>query len=412
MKRPRIIRPRIKSAKNKNSSLQTKRSLIDERNKVKNKIKKLISVIQKEQKKTVDLKNKKKRIQEIEQSFKKNGIINQLKYNIEYNELKNSSKEKTKASKKHKIELSKLEANLLIINKGIEELQKEIIKNPETKIVLKKHANKQRIEEIKKEIAKERTQANPISEKLIKNKPSIKRSFDVDWENVFFRDRKITINHNNQWYDKYVPESKKFLNEIKHYYKFHNVPKLKIIIKNERVQIQNEEVLLYHIDFLNITASNFGYLKLPKLNIEKWSKYNKQFYKSNLSFLLHTHTLKKLCEYSASKLPIIPVGEAVISSNGSSIIHNSFLFPIKSKSGYLLIWESIEERKASYVFSINSYSNENIQNIFNFIAGDTQNKRSSLLSSQELQNKLNMKERILHTDLNSWEMEIRQLLKM
>jgi hypothetical protein len=411
MKRPRIIRPRIKSTKNKKTGFRTKRSLIKEQNKIKKKIKTLKSVIQKEQKKTVNLKTKKKRIQEIEQSFKKNGIISQLKYNNEYNELKNNSKEKTKTSKKHKSELLKLESNLLKIHKDIEQLQKEVTKNPETKIDLTKKNKKRGIQEIKKEIAKEKTQANPILEQLKKNKPSIRNSFDVDWENVFFKDRKITINHNNQWYDKYVPESKKFLNEIKHYYKFHNVPRLKIIIENERVNIQNEEVLFYHIDFLNITASNFGYLKLPKLNIDKWIKYNKQYYKSNLSFLLHTHTLKKLCEYSVPKLPIIPVGEAVINSNGTSTIHNSFLFPIKSKTGYFLIWESIEEGKASYVFSINSYSNKSIQNIFNYIAGDTHNKRSTLISSKDLQNKLNLKERILHTDLNSWEKEIRQLVK-
>ncbi|WP_336068336.1 hypothetical protein [Mesoflavibacter sp. CH_XMU1404-2] len=411
MKRPRIKRPRVKSKKNKKSSFRTKRSLIKEQNKIKKKIKKLKSVIQKEQKNTISLETKKKRIQEIEKSFKKNGIINQLKYNNEYNDLKNNNKKNTTSSKKHKSELSKLESDLLIINKDIEQLQKEIIKNSETKIVLTKQANKKRAQEIKKEIAKEKTKANPILEKFKENKPSIRHSFDVDWDNVFFKDRKITIRHNNQWYDKYISESKKFLNEIKHYYKFHNVPKLKVLIEKERVIIQNEEVLFYHIDFLNITASNFGYLQLPKLNIDKWKKYNKQYYKSNLTFLLHTHTLKKLCEYSVPKLPIIPVGEAVISSNGSSTIHNSFLFPLKSKTGYLLIWESIEEGKASYVFSINSYSNKSIQNIFNYIAGETQNKRSSLLSSQDLQNKLNMKERILHTDLNSWEMEIRQLVK-
>lgn len=406
MKRPRIKRPRIKSKKNKKTSFLTKRSLIKEQNKVKKKIKKLKSVIQKEQKNTISLETKKKRIQEIEKSFKKNGIINQLKYNNEYNDLKNNNKKNTTSSKKNKNELLKLEADLVKIEKDIEQLQKEIKKEIEKKAKTKKALTKET-----KSTTIEKIQTNTILKQLITKKPSIRNSFEVDWDNIFFKNRKITIKHNNQWYDKYIPESKKFLNEIKHYYKFHNVPKLKVIIEKEKVIIQNEEVLFYHIDFLNITASNFGYLQLPKLNIDKWKKYNKQYYKSNLSFLLHTHTLKKLCEYSVSKLPIIPVGEAVISSNGSSTIHNSFLFPIKSKTGYLLIWESIEEGKASYVFSINSYSNKSIQNIFNYIAGDTQNKRSSLLSSQDLQNKLNMKERILHTDLNSWEMEIRQLVK-
>ena len=89
--------------------------------------------------------------------------------------------------------------------------------------------------------------------------------------------------------------------------------------------------------------------------------------------------------------------------------HNSFLFPIKTKKGYFLIWESIENRKASYVFSIKAYSEDNIQNIFNFIAGEIPNKRSTLINSKELQNKLGMKKRIFHTDMNKWELSIRQL---
>lgn len=407
MKRPRIKRPRINSKENKESGFRTKRSLLKEKNELNKKIEKLKSILEKVQKKNLDLESKKKRIQEFENSFKKNGIIHQLKYNNEYNDLKNKSKRNKVSLKKHKSELLKLEADLANIEKEIEqfqkEIKKEIDKNNKTKKALTKDS--------KNNTTSDKIRANTTLKLLKIAKLSTINSFEIDWDNIFFKDRKITIKHNNQLYDKYIPESKKFLNEIKHYYKFHNVPKLKVKIENERVIIQNEEVLFYHLDFLNITASNFGFLKLPKLNIDKWSKYNRQYYKLNLPFLLHTHTLKKLCEYSIPELPIIPVGEAVINGNGSSTIHNSFLFPIKSKTGYLLIWESIEEGKASYVFSINSYSNKSIQNIFNYIAGDTQNKRSTLLSSKELQYKLNMKERLLHTDLNSWEMKIRQFMK-
>ena len=368
MKRPRIIRPKLKSNENNKTDFRTKRSLIKEENRINRKIKKLKSAIQKEQ-------------------------------------LKNNNKENTTSLNKDKSKLLKLKSDLVKIKKDIQQFEKEIKKEIAIKAESKKTLTK---EAENNEINK--TQSITVVKQL-QNKSHTRVYFEADWETVFFENRKITIKHNNRWYDNFVPESKKFLNEIKHYCKFHNVPKLKVLIENERVKIQNEEVLFYHIDFLNITASNFGYLKLSNFNIDKWSKYNKQYYKSNLSFLLHTHTLKKLCEYSVQELPIIPVGEAVISSNGSSTIHNSFLFPIKSETGFLLIWESIEEGKASYVFYTKSYSNKSIQNIFNYIAGDTHNKRSTLLSSKDLQNNLNMKKRILHTDLNSWEMEIRQLVK-
>lgn len=394
-------RQRIKSKNNTNTTFRTKSSLIKEQNELKKKIKKLKSAIQKEQKNTLRSENTKMIIQEIEKTLKKNGITNQLEYNSVYNLLINNKKNST-SSEKNKIILLKLESDLMEIEKEIEQYKPNIKKNNKTKKALIKELNNSKIQNKSGNIILKQKKTNP---------PSISNSFEVDWDNIFFENKKIVIRHNNQWHYKYIPESNKFLNEIKHYYKFHNVPKLKVQIKEDTFIIQNQEVLFYHIDFLNITASNYGYLQLPKLNIEKWKKYNKQYYKTYLSFLLHTHTLKKLCEYSDPKSPIIPVGEAVINSNGSSIIHSSFLFPIKSKTGYLLIWESIEEGKASYVFSINSFSNKSKQDIFNYIAGKTQNKRSSLLSSRDLQNKLNMKGRILHTDLNSWEMEIKQLVK-
>src|SRR5690606_14636757 len=109
--------------------------------------------------------------------------------------------------KKHKNELLKLEADLIKIEKDIEQLQKEIKKEIEKKAKAKKALTKET-----KNTTIEKTQKNTILKQLITKKPSISNSFEVDWDNIFFKNRKITIRHNNQWYDKYIPESKKFLN--------------------------------------------------------------------------------------------------------------------------------------------------------------------------------------------------------
>lgn len=282
---------------------------------------------------------------------------------------------------------------------------KPLDKTKESNLIKRKKKNtKKLLQKVNK------TKSSPIKQTALTKEESILK-FNVDWENVFFEENKILLKHNNRWYQKYIPKCKKHLNKLKHYYKFHNVPKLKIKVKGEEVLIENEEVLFYHIDFLNITASNFFDFKLPKLNIENWARYTKKHYKKHLPFLFHTYTLKKLCEYCDGGLPIIPVGEAVINSSGASTIHDSFLFPIKSKDGYVIVWESIEEGKASYVFSLKSYSNKDLQTVFNYIAGNTHNKRLSLLRSKELQHKLKMKERILHTDYSDWENNIKSLMK-
>lgn len=63
--------------------------------------------------------------------------------------------------------------------------------------------------------------------------------------------------------------------------------------------------------------------------MDKWKKFTKSYYKDYLPFAFHTRSLKKLCEICEDNYPIIPVPEAVINSNGSKVIHNSFLFPIK-----------------------------------------------------------------------------------
>lgn len=232
------------------------------------------------------------------------------------------------------------------------------------------------------------------------------------WENIKFFDGQITIKHQNRYYKKYISQSKEYLNHIKSYYSFKNVPNLEVVVcGNEIYEIKNQEVLFYHIEFLSAAGSSFGYVKYQQIDIDIWKKFTKSYYKKHLSFVFHTRSLKKLCEICNDNNPIIPVAEAVINRNGSKAIHNSFLFPINTKSGNKIIWESVEESKASYIFNNIAENFQDIQNLYDYIVGDTPNKREMLIHSSQLRQELRMKNRLFHTSYSDWEQEIDLLKK-
>jgi len=343
-----------------------------------------------------------------------------LSLNKKYSELKRTikiTKNSTLESKLSNLRtmVSKKKGKLLVIDKEITNRQVELKKQmdlakPKKQIALTN--NKQTTSLTKKNNIKEAPSNPKFSPQYTQSVNVGKVIFDAEWDNVSFGDGFIHIKHNGRLYRKDLIQSKKYLNEIKHFYKFHNVPKLRVILYGSIVKaIENQEVLFYHIDFLTIAASNFGIILIKPFRLQDWKKYTKQFYKTNLSFVFHSYTLKRLCEYCDPNLPIIPVGEVVINSNGSKTIHNSFLFPIKAKTGHSIVWESIEESKASYVFSVTAFTDKEVQTLFDYIAGDTPQKRMTLINSKMLQNRLKMKCRILHTEFSAWDIGIRILCK-
>ena len=356
-----------------------------------------------------------------ENSYKKNQVGRYLSFN-QNSELKKTTSQSNKDNiennllklsddlSKAKMELAKISQEIskkrkeLKIQKGTQETNKSTnLENNSNKTV---RSNKRK----KKNRRLSRVNISPSSISNINNTIT---AFDAEWQNVFFGDGYITIKFKDHWYRKDIIQSKKFVNDIKHYYTFHNVPKLRVILEGLTIKtIENQEVLFYHIDFLSVTALSFGIVKLEPFQINKWKIYTKYYYKIYLPFLFHTDTLKRLSEYCDTNLQIIPIGERVINSNGFQVIRNSYLFPMKSKVGVYLIWESVEEATASYVFHLSFFDNENIQNIFDYIAGDTINKRSTLVNSKSLQAKLKMAKRILHTDLASWDFEVRHFCKI
>lgn len=366
-------------------------------------------------------KSERNEVNEIENSFKRNNISHLRHFNKNYNALKKSIKITSSSTLDKRLsnlksEISQTKQKLLQTDKEIASRQNELKKQDElirrAKLIglptSQPLAHKPNKPKSKKD--------NPSSPKFSPlysptNEGSI-LTFEAEWEDLSFADGSISIKHEGHSYIKPVSQSKKYLNSIKHYYKFNNVPKLKIITNGNKIKvIENQEVLFYHIDFLNIAASNFGIIKLDPFQLKNWKKYTKEYYQTKLPFVFQTITLKLLCEYCDPDLPIIPVGEAIINSMGPQTIHNSFLFPLKSDVGNFLVWESIEEKKASYVFSLTSFSDKELQTLFDYIAGDTTNKRETLINSKMLRDSLKMKVRVLHTDLSEWTRKIRLLCK-
>lgn len=239
-----------------------------------------------------------------------------------------------------------------------------------------------------------------ISDKTSLTSSSNLESKFLEWGDINFFDGYVEIKINQHYRKFRVEQSKRYLEKIKHYYSFKNVPKLKIIISAVEIkEIKNIEVLFYHIDFLTIVGHSF---KTESFDISKLKKYTRTYFKLHLSFVFANESLKFLCEICDENFPIIPMPEVIINNNKTKVIHDSFLF----KCGNKLIWESLETSKASYVFEVENFD-ESAQQLFDYIANESNsNKRQTLIRSYELKRSLKFYNRIYHNELFEWKNEI------
>lgn len=388
------MRPRINSEAKLNRIYNLNRKLNNELREINSKI----SILEENLKKVTF---NKKKIAEIEKEYRNKNLLPQLKFHSDYNELKDFIKINSQDT------LRDYEMHIITLNQSIR-------KNTENSIEIKKRIAEQKSLEIKTEnntqeaINRLKLILTP-REKTLNNDPKNKLEIEVEWKNISFRNGFIEFSYKYNIYKHFVKNSINCLNQIKHYYSFHNVPKLKIQIEgNSIIKIINEEVLFFNIDFLTVVGSNFGFVKIENLEITRWLKYNKDYYRIKLPYVMHTFTLKKLCEFSNTNLPIIPVAEVVINSSSSKQIHNSFLFIFKNQREFVAVWESVQESKASYVFSLGDLRTKDvrIQNIFNYIVGETINKRNLLINNKKLKSELYLLNRIYHSDFEMWKRSV------
>lgn len=148
-------------------------------------------------------------------------------------------------------------------------------------------------------------------------------SFLASWSDVEFADGEIYIRHKGRVCRMPIQESRAYLNDIKAYYTFKNVPQLQVVVTDGKVEVKNTHSLFYHIKFLTLAGTEFGSIRYQKHNVRGWSQYKKEYYNRHLSFLFNKDTLRKLCAVCDANWPIIPVAELVVNSNGKKTIHNS-----------------------------------------------------------------------------------------
>lgn len=205
------------------------------------------------------------------------------------------------------------------------------------------------------------------------------------------------------------PGSRISFNKIKEIYSERKIPPIEVhYINNTIIQIENEEVLFYFFKFFENLESEIKVDKNVQIH-DQFQRFNKAFYQRCLSNFFSTRCFRFLIDIVDENLPIIPVPEKVKNSSGFITIHDSFMFPIKKDNRCLWIWESVEESKATYIFETSFLNFENeLQVIYDYLTGEMNNKRLSLVQKKINAESVNIKDRISHSDFDNWKQKIVQ----
>lgn len=367
-----------------------------------------------------------KRMKQIEADFKRKGLLNQLSLNTDYQSLKFYSQNKHKPFPNipRSERIAKLKKNIVKLKKELitlKEKRLQALKIAESIYFEKpkntlKNENKSSIKKINKDGRKTtQIQYNKSphsgSSSEINSNSSSTTSIKIPWDWISFGESTIIIQYKGNFYSKYNRDCKKYFNEIKSIFKFRNAPDLEVKFSNGKIlEIINEEVLYFYLKFLPDCFTLFNKIK-NTTTIFKWKSYTKSYYRDKLSFLWIKKSLEFLCESSDNNNPIIPAPEMIKNRNGKEEINYSFIFPLRNQNGNTyLVWESIEESKATYVFNAEDKFEKCTQKLFDFIVSDFVNKRESLIANCELQKVLKFKRRIYHTNYADWKSEINKIL--
>ncbi len=366
-------------------------------------------------------------IKQIETDYRKRGALEFLKVNSKYRDLKaNLNRLSPEAVADYKKKLSQRIANQENLYRNYtQEL------NATREAIAKERAVREKLEQelhskrLKEKNAQEAAKAKALKEEALNRELENKyrkaseivtcviasNEISIAWKDISFGDGYVIFRYRGRVFRKYIKESKKYLNEIKAHYSSRNVPEIRAQLSGGEIsRILNAEVLFYHIEFLTDCGTLFD--KSYRItSVKKWDNYNKNYYNRHLKFAFESKCLAYLCDISHPTLPIIPTGELFKTTSGSSQIHPSFLFPIESRNGLKLIWESTEESKASYIFACQQDFFESAQSIYDYIVGETINKRETLIRSTSLQKQLRLDHRVRHASFNDWHSEINSFRK-
>jgi hypothetical protein len=236
-----------------------------------------------------------------------------------------------------------------------------------------------------------------------------KIDLSISWHEVifntgFFKTHQYTIS---------LPRSQKSFNQLKPYLSvFRNTClELRVDPKTQKVlEVKNAEVLDQVFDRLEIEqALTSADIKNPdyfaRTLLGRWS--NERLIRAYAPESRSLY-LKHLCGAYSSNYRIVPVREHRRNeSNDTVTTEDAFLFPIHGHRYVYILWESVEDKRATYVFRCtpSNYAAA-VQKVFDYVASDEiTNKRDRLRQGNvgyfrgsvvEYWQSLN------HNDLNDW----------
>ena len=211
-------------------------------------------------------------------------------------------------------------------------------------------------------------------------------TLQIQWHNINFMLENIVFTYNSVSFQTYHSRSLPAFNQLKsHLSSFYN-SYLEILIspKTQKVlEVKNADFLDQIFDRLeieqaltNIDIKDSGYL--AKTFLVRWS--NAQIFQTLVPESRSLY-LKHLCETYWPKYRIIPVREYRRNeSNNAVILEDAFLFPIQGHRYIYILWESVEDKRATYVFRcLPSSYNAAVQKVFDYVVADSvTNKRDRL----------------------------------
>lgn len=233
--------------------------------------------------------------------------------------------------------------------------------------------------------------------------------YSVEWSKMKFGDGYISVNILGHLLSLHSMSSKEYLNNIKDKYIFSDTPQIIVSIKNGQGRLVNEQVLNYHIGYFEVARlTNSGVME-RSFELFKIGGQNVRIFASQFPHYFKDKCFQFLCSRCSDDDKIFPLHERVIHSNQTEKICESFLFPFKGRFSNYVIWESIYESRATYIFQCDITDLKAMNKLFVFLTGEKINKRETLRSSPRLQENLHFQRMIPHSDFQQWKWEISRM---
>lgn len=235
----------------------------------------------------------------------------------------------------------------------------------------------------------------------------------VSWEHIFFEDGFIRIRIDKRKLLHYAYKySQASFDAIKVFLIRRNIAPLQLQIHQGRIRaISNLDLLNNAIQYLRITEEWKNLTLDKQVNVlsilDSLGKLGDDAFDYFYVNKDRTPYLQELCRLQNLAYRIIPVQEP----NGfkGKKISESFIFTIMPAKTIYLVWESVEDKKATFVFTSDpSEYSRDVQIIFDYISSELRGKRIQLRKGVTNEEGLKLKPYrvIYHTSFEKWKERI------